>query len=108
MNYSNRKILFSAIFLGLIAWASPAIAQQYKVDVGKPDFDNLLSPEVGGNTGTKKFRAKEWLEVEVKFKLESSNSKEKFVDRVTVKWYVAAKVNEGGSTKARVIEKEVS
>jgi hypothetical protein len=84
------------------------MAQSYKIDMGKPKFDDLQSPEVGGNTGKKNFKPKDWLEVELKFKVISSNRDEKFVDRVTVKWYIAARVNEGGSNKARVLEKEVN
>jgi hypothetical protein len=108
MKRFNRNLLFSALLLGAVSSVSPLMAQKYKLDVDKPDFDDLLSPIVDGNTMAKKFKAKEWLEVEVKFKIESSNRKEKFVDRVTVKWYVAAKVTEGSSTKTRVLEKEVN
>ena len=108
MNYTNRKNLFGAILPGLIMWASPLMAQQYKLDVEKPDFDGIYSPIVDGNTGVKKFKPKEWLEVEVKFKIESSNKNETHADRVTVRWYIAAKVTEGTTTKARVLEKEVN
>lgn len=71
------------------------MAEQYKLDVDKPDFDDLESPDVGGNTGRKSFDPKDWLESEVKFKIKSSNPKEKFVDSVTVRWYVAVKNPEG-------------
>ena len=108
MKRFNRNLLFSVLLLGAVSSVSPLMAQKYKLDVDKPDFDDLLSPIVDGNTMAKKFKAKEWLEVEVKFKIQSSNKKEKFVDRVTVKWYVAAKVTEGSSTKTRVLEKEVN
>ena len=108
MNYSNRKMLFIAVLSGLVLWANPLMAQQYKLDIDKPDFDDLLSPSVAGNTAVKKFKPKEWLEVEVKFKIESSDKNETYADRVTVRWYVAAKVNEGGTNKARVLEKEVN
>lgn len=98
-----------ALLLGFLVLSMPAMAQSYKVEVDKPDFDDLQSPEVGGNTGKKNFKPRDWLEVEVKFKVISSNKEDKFVDRVTVRWYVAAKVKEGsGSTKVRVLEKEVN
>ncbi|MGB0775758.1 MAG: Amuc_1102 family pilus-like protein [Akkermansiaceae bacterium] len=98
-----------ALLLGVFAVSAPVMAQsQYKLDVDKPKFDDLQSPEVGGNTGKKNFKPKDWLEVEVKFKITSSNKKEKFADRVTVRWYVAAKVSENGKTQNRVLEKEVN
>ncbi|MBT8037584.1 MAG: hypothetical protein KJO21_08575 [Verrucomicrobiae bacterium] len=108
MKRFNHHLLFSVLLLGVMSSASPLLAQTYKVDVDKPEFDNLESPVVAGNTGKKKFKPKEWLEVEVKFKVISSERKDRFVDRVSVKWYVAAKVQEGGSSKVRVMEKEVS
>lgn len=82
------------------------MAQRYKVSVDKPDFDDLPSPDVGGNTGKKNFKPKDWLEAEVKFKIESSDKKTKFVDRVTVKWYVAVKNPEGRGHI--LLEKEVN
>lgn len=108
MSHTNHKTLFAVIFTCLLACATSLMAQQYKLDIDKPDFDDLLSPAVDGNTGVKKFKPKEWLEVELKFKIESSNRDETFVDRVTVRWYVAAKVTENGATKVRVLEKEVN
>ncbi|MBT8045425.1 MAG: hypothetical protein KJO79_10780 [Verrucomicrobiae bacterium] len=108
MKNFNYKSLFSVALLGLISSAGSVLAQQYKADVDKPKFDELPSPEVGGNTGEKNFKPKDWLEVEVKFKIVSSRREDKFADRVTVKWYVAAKVTEGGNTRVRVLEKEVN
>ncbi len=108
MKSFNHNLLFSLLLLGVFSSASPLMAQTYKIDLDKPEFDDIESPVVGGNTGKKNFKPKEWLEVEVKFKVISSDKKEKFVDRVTVKWYVAARVQEGSSTKTRVIEKEVN
>lgn len=88
---SNKLLLF----LGLSALAIlPLSAQnQIKVDLDKPDFDDLQTPDFGGNTGKKKFKPKDWLEIEAKFKIEATNPKtpDGFVDRVTVKWYVAVK-----------------
>ena len=107
MNHTNRKNLLVAVLSGLIMWASPLMAQQYKIDVSKPDYDGLYSPIVDGNTGVKRWKPKEWLEVELKLKIESSDRKETHADRVTVRWYIAAKVTEGTTTKVRVLEKEV-
>lgn len=107
MNRFNLNTVLSTLAFGVAALASPLAAQQGKVAVDKPDFDDLQSPEVGGNTGKKNFKPKDWLEVEVKFKVEMPSSyTEKFVDAVTVKWYVAAK-NPSGKGFI-LIEKEVN
>lgn len=98
--------MFSSLVLGLAALATPAMAQRYKVEVQKPKFDDLQSPQVGGNTGSKSFKPKDWLEAEVQFKIISSNKEAKFVDRVTVKWYVAAKNPDGRGYV--LLEKEVN
>lgn len=108
MKHSKRNYFLSALVLGVMSVANPALAQVGKVSLDKPSFDNLPSPDVGGNTGKKNFKPKDWLEVEVKFKVEMPrNYKEKFVDRVTVKWYVAFDDPRGGR-KPVYIEKEVN
>jgi len=84
------------------------MAQQYRVQMDDPQFGDLLSPDVNGKTTLKKFKQKQWLEVEVKMKIESSDKNEAFADRVAVRWYVAVNVTENGQTRPRVIEKEVN
>jgi len=108
MNSLNQRNLFAVALIAFTAMSSPIMAQQYKLDISKPEFDSLLSPTIGGGTTVKKFKPKEWLEVEVKIKIESSNRDEDFADRVTVKWYVAAQVTENKSTKVRLLEKEIN
>ena len=108
MKHFNRKLLFSALVLGVMSTLSPLMAQKYKVDIDKPDFDDLQSPEVGGNTGKKNFKPKDWLEAEVKFKITASDPKIKFVNRVTVKWYVAAKNPAPGGKGFVLLEKEIN
>jgi len=108
MKHFNRKLLFSALVLGVMSTASPLMAQKYKVDMGKPDFDDLQSPEVGGNTSKKSFKPKDWLEAEVKFKITASDPKIKFVDRVTIKWYVAAENPAPGGKGFVLLEKEIN
>ncbi len=95
MKHSLTFRPLAALLLGVFALSTSAMAQRYKVEVSKPDFDDLQSPEVGGNTGKKNFKPKDWLEAEVKFKVIASSDKVKFVDRVTVKWYVATKNPDG-------------
>ena len=95
MKHQHSKLLLSTLLACFVFSASSLMAQQYKLDVDKPDFDSLESPDLGGNTGDKKFKAKDWLESEVKFKIEASNDKEKFVNSVTVRWYVAVENPDG-------------
>ncbi len=92
MKKSKLKILFSTVALAALALSAPLQAQAGKVEASDPKFDELQSPNVGGNTGKKNWKPKDWLEAEVKFKVEMPKSyKAKTVDSVTVKWYVAIK-----------------
>ena len=93
--------------MGAFLAGSSALFAEAKISVDDPDFDDLQSPEVGGNTGKKNFRPKDWLEMEVKFKVSavSPEPKDKFVNRATVRWYVAVK-NPGGKGYW-LLEKEV-
>ena len=110
MKSLNQKLLLATLMLGVISTAPPVMAQMGKVEVDKPEFNELTSPDFNVGTGKKKFKPKEWLEVEVKFKVleVADKAQDKFADRVTVKWYVAAKINDGGSTEVRVMEKTVN
>ncbi len=108
MKHSKRHYLYSALILGVMSLSSPLMAQAGKVSLDNPSFDELPSPNFGGNTDEKNFRPKDWLEVEVKFKVEMPRSyKAAFVDRVTVKWYVAIDDPAGGR-KAVYLEKEIN
>ena len=96
MKSIQNKIISSIAALGLVFAASSALAQQYLLEVDKPDFDVLESPDLEGNTNSKNFKPKDWLEAEVKFKIaRSSDEKAKFANKVTVRWYVAADHPEG-------------
>ncbi len=87
MRTFNKSI---ALLAGLVFFSGGAFAQRVQVKVDKPDFDDLPSPEVGGNTGKKNWDPKDWLEAEVKFSLEAKPEPEdKYVDGVTIRWYVA-------------------
>ena len=86
---------------------TPLMAQTGKVTLDSPQFEELPSPDVGGNTGVKSFKPKDWLEVEVKANIEMPDSyKEQFINKVTVKWYVAVEDPAGGR-KPVYLEKEV-
>ncbi len=106
MKNFHHKLLLSAFAFGALFSATPLMAQKYELDVDKPKFKDLQSPEVGGNTGVKRFKPKDWLEVEVKVKIKASSSKIKFVDTLTVKWYIAAKNPDGKGYV--LLEKEVT
>jgi hypothetical protein len=106
MKLINHKLLLATLMLGVVSTATPLMAQMGKVTVDKPAFENLPSPQfsVGVN---KKFKPKDWLEVEVKFSIEMPSSyKQEFIDSVTVKWYVAID-DPAGSRKVVFMEKEV-
>ena len=87
----TRSLLLPFLGLCCLFGLSSAAWAQHKIDVDKPDFDSLETPMFGGNTGKKKFKPKEWLEIEAKFKIEKINPmpKDKYVNKILVKWYVA-------------------
>ena len=90
----NPKICQSA-FLALIAattiLSSCAAVAAIKVDVtDKPKSDDIMSPEPSGVKSKGGFKAKDWLEVEAKIKVEMApEPKNKTCDKLTVKWYIA-------------------
>ena len=107
MNINRLKFLLSALLI-LVLPASFAMAQ-YKVEAEKPEIVKVLSPDLGGLSAKKDFRPKDWMEIEVKFKVEvppADKKKIKFLDKVTVKWYIAVKNPEGKGFI--LLEKEVN
>jgi hypothetical protein len=86
-----RLNLFTALTCAAIGVLShtPANAQAYKVEGGKPTFDDLPSPEFSGGK-QKGFKPKDWLEIEASIKvLMSPVPPSQTAERVLVKWYVA-------------------
>lgn len=77
-----------------------------KVDIGEPEFESVQSPQFNGGSN-KKWKPKDWLEVEVELEIEKIDPKEAtFADEIVVRWYVAA---ENPSGKGYIlIEKEVT
>lgn len=72
--------------------AGMADAQQARVTVEKPTFDDLPSPEFSGGGKQRPFKPKDWLEMEAKIKVElAPEPPSKTCERLTVKWYVAVK-----------------
>ena len=62
------------MLLGAASVTVPLTAQTGKVTLDSPQFDELPSPDVEGNTGLKNFKPKDWLEVEVKMNIEMPKS----------------------------------
>ena len=85
-----RNNLLRAISCAVIGILSHPVAnaQSYKVEGEKPDFEDIVSPDLGGSKNG--FKPKEWLEIEAKIKVDMSPlPRSKTADRILVKWYVA-------------------
>jgi hypothetical protein len=81
----------STILAATISFTTLAIAQQAKVEVAKPEFDEIQSPELPAGKN-KNFKPKKWLEAEAKIKVQlSPEPKSKTADEITVKWFIAVK-----------------
>jgi len=81
-------LFFSATLVSLSAVS--AFGQAAKVVADNPVFEPLPSPDFSSG-GQKNWKAKEWLEMEVKFKVAlSPKPKSETCDKLTVKWYVLA------------------
>lgn len=103
------KTLFFSLLVGIFVVGTSDLVAEAKFKVDKPSFDTLQSPEVGGNTNRKNFKPKDWLEVEVKFKIDAvrPESKDGFVDQAEVRWYVAVE-NPGKKGQYWKLEKSVT
>jgi len=112
MNRKRPKILLSAIF-ALAVSSSLAIAQQYMLDLAKPEIiTDLYSPGSGNNVIKKSdWKPKQWVELELKFKVKADPKlkvQPKFVDKVSVTWYIAIKHPELGGKNFVLLEKQVN
>ena len=64
--YLLPSVRLSLAFFAVVV-APAAMAQTVKkIEASDPTFEDLQSPSVGGNTGKKSWKPKDWLEVEVK------------------------------------------
>lgn len=102
-NYFQSTI--STLVLGAFLAGSSSLFAEAKFSVGKPEFDDIQSPDIGAK---KSWKPKDWLEMEVKFKVSAVSPKPKdgFVDEVRIRWYVAVE-NPGGKGHW-LLEKEVT
>ncbi|MCH2062595.1 MAG: hypothetical protein MK194_02595 [Roseibacillus sp.] len=96
----------------VVALSPVALSQTVKkIEASDPTFEDVRSPSIEGNTVKKSWKPKDWLEVEVKVKLEPGRAapRDGYVDRLTVRWYVAVenKIDKAGQ-KYFLMEKEVT
>ncbi len=92
MNVFPRKSLTIPAALAIAALSiGSAFGQAAKVTGAMPEFDDFPSPKF--STGKDKpFSPKDWLEIEVKLKVQlAPEPKSKTCEKITVKWYVAVK-----------------
>ena len=106
MNMNRLRSLLSALSI-LVLPASIASAQ-FKVDIDKPEIVEVTSPDLGGDIAKKNFKPKDWMEFEMKIKIEAKDKDKLFADKVTVKWFVAAKHPDKKVKGYIMMEKEVT
>lgn len=93
----QKTFTFAASMVLTVLTAGSAygqVAPGGKVLFDKPTFEDIQSPDfmiAGGKQ--KRFKGKDWLEIEIKLNLPSAiaKTKSKVVENLTVKWYVAVK-----------------
>src|SRR5690606_13935757 len=102
--------ILAAALLGMVAVAPMQSAAQgaAKANVDKFAFEALPSPEVNVGRG-KSFKPKDWLEIEAKVLVQAAPVPPSgFLDRLTVKWFVAVKNPEGGGNTMALLTKDVN
>ncbi len=98
--------LACAISLSGVALGQLEVSKDAKFSVDDPQFTTLQSPTISdGNS--KKFRPKDWLEVEVKLKVQklADEPEDKYLDEIKVNWHIVVK---GQDRKAYKISKTVT
>lgn len=97
------------VILGFGLFATSAFSQTVRVTADKPAFEDLPSPEFGGNTGEKRWQPKDWLECEVKLKVEARpEPKDGFVDQLSIRWFVAVEDPASPGKSFFLLEKDVT
>lgn len=86
----------AVVLTGLVMGSAQGqIAAGGKAPFDKPTFDDIQSPEfMTGGGKQKRFKGKDWLEIEIKLNLPSAGgprAKGKVIEKLTVKWFVAVK-----------------
>ncbi len=82
------------------------LSKDAKFSVGDPKFTQLQSPQIQDGNG-KSFKPKDWLEVEVKLKVDKLRNEpaDKYLDQIKINWHVVVK---GQDRKAYKISKTVT
>ncbi len=111
----GKKLRNTVAILGLaLASASVTFGQEEvplskdnKFNVGSLEFTDIPSPDISTGGVNKRFKPKDWLEIEVPFKVQRMKNppKDDYLDSVTVKWWVVVK---GQDRKTYLVEKEVT
>lgn len=108
MNFLLRhtlSITASAFFTALTM--GTALGQASKVTGDAPIFEDLQSPQFSTGGKEKRFKQKDWLEIEAKLKIELLPApSSKICDKITIKWYIAVK-NPDKPTSLLLFTKEV-
>lgn len=107
MQITRNKFLLSALMIFVLP-TSFVMAQSYKIKIDKPEVLEIISPDLGGSIARKTFKPKDWMEIELKFKIEAKDKDKLFADKLTVKWYVAAKHPDPKVKGYIMLEKEVN
>lgn len=99
MKAPNHKPVLLAAAAAMFSLFASLVAQgATKVEIEKPKFDTIPSPQFAGVKG-ESWSPEEWLKIECKLKIEQSpEPKSKTCETLTVKWYVAIENPEKAST----------
>jgi hypothetical protein len=82
--------LAAAAALAVLCPATASAQAAVKVVAEKPTFDDLLSPVLNIGKNKSGFTPRDWLEVETQIQVAMApEPRNKTLDRLTVKWYVA-------------------
>ncbi|MGJ8697162.1 MAG: Amuc_1102 family pilus-like protein [Verrucomicrobiaceae bacterium] len=84
----------------------PTPSKTNKIDVDGPKYVELPSPDISAGGVNKKFRPKDWLEIEVQMKVTKvkPEPQDEYLDNVTVKWWIVVK---GQDRKTYLMEKSI-
>jgi len=105
MKIIRRTRAIFAVLLGMASSLILSAQERILVDVEKPELVALDSPQIQAGGVDKSFDPKQWLEFEVELevtRVQPANAK--FVDNLTVKWYVSV-LDE--NRKPLLLQKEV-
>ena len=98
MKAPNHKPVLLAAAAAMLSLLPFAAFGATKVELEKPKFDNIPSPQFAGVKG-ESWSPKDWLKIECKLRIEQSpEPKSKTCETLTVKWYVAVENPEKATT----------